>query len=304
MSEHIVHTAVYEDCLNLMGVSAAISEDFKLVASDYRDFGQLGSVTVSGDEFSFKLLKEYREKWSSRTPEDHLEFKLAFVFGWVSHRAADREMKPVWRLGPIKEIAAQQGLKPTECSIYHEAHIFREYYMDEAVFSIAILPEKQAELSSALGVSTEALVKLVHGVVKRSLIEMHTLKPDYDDVNGWFDKLYNRQQKFYVDVQRYANAVLNPDPGKLKMFITDVNFFDSGDPVITICKKLRKGENVTTAEVAAALEAENTSHYAKAVILGFNYLKAASDYYRGDIDFEMLQDRLDIGKKGPDGIWV
>mgnify|MGYP005833900787 CR=1 FL=1 len=299
MSEHIVHTAVYEDCLNLMIASPEISEDFKSIAENYRDFGQLGSITKYGDAFSFKLLEEYKKKWADRAPEDLLEAKLAFVFGWVSHRAADREMKPVWSLGPIKEISKQIGLKPTECSIYHESYIFREYYFNEPTFSTAILPEQQDTLSSSLHINNEALVKLMRGVVKRSLIEFHTFRPDCDDINGWFEKLYNTQQIFKVDIKRYSDAILNPDPEKVKMYITDINFFDAKDPVITLCKRLRNGDAVTPHDVKSAVEADNASHYAKAVILGFNYLRAASDYYKGVFDIDTLKDKLDIGKKVP-----
>lgn len=309
MSEHIVHVAVYEDCLNLMGASAEISDDFKRVAAEFRDFGELGSTTVSGDQFSFKLLKEYRERWAERKPEDHLEYKLAFVFGWVSHRAADREMKPVWRLGPIKELAAKQGLKPTECSIYHEGFMFREYYLNDPIFGLAVDPKRLADESAEFKARSQRLVTLMRSLVKRNLIETHTLKPDYDDVDGWFDRLRERQQTFHVSIDRYAEAALRPDPEKVRLYLTEVNFFDERDPVIVLCKKLRQsGTDAAAAgigaEVAAAVRAPNASHYAKAVALGYSYLKAASDYYAGTIDFETLTDKLDIGKSGPQGIGV
>jgi len=305
MSEHIVHTAVYEDCMNLINISEEICEEFKVAVLKYKDFGQLGSITVSGDRFTFKLLKEYKEKWNTRTPEDRIDLKLAFVLGWISHRAADRQMKPIWRLGHIKQISSQQSLKPTECSIYQEAHIFREYYIHDEIFASSIMQQNQCQLSSSIGIKNhDAFVTLARSVLKRCLIETHTLKPNCEDINGWIDRLYDIQQNFYVDINRYSNAVLNPDPQKYKMYIVDVNFFDSNDPVIILCKKIRNGAPVDTAQITASIGSKNSSHYAKAVALGYNYIKAANDYFKGFIDFETLKDRLDIDKKGPAGVTV
>jgi hypothetical protein len=304
MSEHVVHTAILEDCFNLALISNRVCEEFKEIVKNHRSFAQIGSVTISGDKFSFKLLEEYKKRWRDRKPEELIEAKLAFVLGWISHRAADRQMKPIWRLGPIKELESKIGLKPTDCSIYHEACIFREYFMENSVYKYAVMEEELLKNPASAGVYTEGMMDFIHSLVKKSLIEMHTFKPDYDDVDGWLERIFERQQCFYVDLKRYAKAIIEPDPDKWKTYITDINFFDSTDPVIVIAKRLRKDDKVSNEELDTALAATNRSHYAQALIKAYKYVLTASDFFINEMTTEELMEKFDIGRMGPDGIVV
>lgn len=304
MSEHIVHTAVLEDCLHLVTNSEEINEEFREICKAFGDFAQLGSVTVSGDMFSTQLLKEFKPRWQGRAPEEMLEAKLLFVFGWISHRAADRQMKPVWNLGHIRELEKSIGLRPTDCSVYHEAFILKQYYFSDPVFKGSVLIDEAVESSGLPSIDLDVAMRFIHTLVKRSLIEMHTFKPDYDNVEVWLEKLFTRQQKFYVDVERYARAVVFPDPEKYKTYITDIHFYDENDPILAVLKKLRNSELVSSQEISSALVAYNGSHYAQAVVRGYNYIKASIEYLTTEMDFAEVEEKLDIGKTGPEGLIV
>ena len=95
MSEHNVHTAIVEDSFTIAQRLPQIPPDFKQVLQHDLDFARLGSITVAGDQFSFTLLEEYKGIWATRN--ELTEQKLAFVLGWISHRACDRTMKPIWK---------------------------------------------------------------------------------------------------------------------------------------------------------------------------------------------------------------
>lgn len=123
MSENVTHTAVVEDCFNLMLASERICNAFKEAGRDHIRFIQFGSVTRSGDKFTVNLLDKYRSIWHTRNENDRLGYKLAFVLGWLCHRAADRQMKVVFR-----EAEPESREFPTDCSIYHDAFIFRRLY--------------------------------------------------------------------------------------------------------------------------------------------------------------------------------
>ncbi|TDG00609.1 hypothetical protein [Paenibacillus piri] len=300
MSEHVTHTAVLEDCFNLMFASDGINPAFKEAGRKYPHFAQFGSVTRSGDRFTINLLKDYRGRWESRTPEDKLDYKLAFILGWLSHRAADRQMKPVFR-----EAEPESTQFPTDCSVYHDAFIFSELYTNHANspfhFQLASFENGIASLPVSAEFNMKAVTDFYRILHQRALIEMHTFIPDTDDIEGWMDKLYARHQEQIIQLERYAEAVVSPDPAKVKRFVVDTNFYDRNEPILQLTASLRKGGQATGEQLQAAVNAEPRSHYGNAIKTGFHYIYYASRFFSGVIDEEELRDKLDIGKKGRDG---
>ena len=301
MSENIVHTAILDDCFRLMEASNEICAAFKETGRAQRDFARLGSITRWGDRFTFSLLEDFRARWADRSADDRLEPKLAFVLGWLCHRAADRQMKPVFR-----EAEPDRTAKPSDCSIYHEAFIFHEVFQSgtENPYHAAIFERGLEALPASAHIDPVAAEELLRVLMQRALIEMHTFIPDPDDIEGWFEKLFARQQNFYVDLERYAAAVANPDPDKVRRFITEVNFYDRAEPIIEVARSIQHTQQGDWATVKQAVQAEANSHYAQALKMGYGYLKAASDFFSGDMAVGTLREQLDIGKKGRDGLVV
>jgi hypothetical protein len=289
MSENITHTAVLDDCIRLMLHADSICGPFKVSASEYWDFMRLGGVTRSGDTFTVQLLERYRDAWPKRTPEQRVEPKLAFVLGWLCHRAADRQMKPVFR-----ETDPHKKQSPSECSVYHDAFVLREVFAGGAEG-----PYKPGMFGN--GFVSHGIEEAFRALWQRMLAAMHTFIPDRQDIEGWLDRLFQLQQRFTVDLSRYARAIESPDPELVRRFIVDPNFYDRNDPILLAARAIQRGQQVGAEQINHAVAAPASSHYAQAVQNGFGYLRTASDFFEGRLNADELGEKLDIGKPGRDG---
>ena len=298
MSENITHTGVVDDCLRLMAAATTFCPAFHEAAGAHWEMARLGCMTRAGDRCNPGLLATFRERWAGRMPEENLEAKLAFVLGWLCHRAADRQVKPIFRRFHPPETRTE---KPTACSIYQDAHIFRTIYAagQEQPYHPAMFGDAFKTLSETVNV--EGMQDLVHVLLRRALIEMHTLIPDVAEPERWIDQLHQRRQQFYVDLARYDKAINDPDLEKVKTYIVEDNFYDEDDPIIDAARRLQHGAAISAADVDAAIKASGASHYAQALMLGMRYLQAASDFFTSDMAMETLKTRLDVGKPGRDG---
>ncbi|MFH5184072.1 hypothetical protein ACHHV8_16305 [Paenibacillus sp. TAB 01] len=304
MSENVTHTAVVEDCFHLMSASEYVCDAFKEAGRDHSQFFQFGSVTRSGDKFTVSLLDKYRQIWDERKEQDRLGYKLAFVLGWLCHRAADRQMKVVFR-----EAEPESREFPTDCSIYHDAFIFHRLYEDKEKtlfpYRTAHFEKHMASLpAAAAGLKADDAARTYRFGWQRFLLGMQTFISNTEPADAWLDKLHAKHQEQVIHLDRYAEAVITPDPVKVQRFITDTHFYDEQDPLIRLCEELRQGAQASQQEIEAAFAAEPSSQYAHALKLGFGYLRSASAYFEGSIDQDTLKDQLDVGKKGRDGLSV
>ncbi len=293
MSENITHTAICDDALRLYLAGGEACEAFVAAAEGHWDVARLGSITRQGDRCNPGLLASYRDAWPGDA-DGRLPAKLAFVMGWLCHRAADREMKPIFRA-----IDADCPQKPTDCSIAHDVFLFREVYAGGAekpyspqTFALSAEPGPDA---------LAALEELIRTLLQRTLIALHTFIPDLDDPDAWLDRVLDTRQVYKVALGRYAEALLNPDPDAVRRFVDEANFYDREDPAIAAARALQRGRHVPPGEVRAAVAAEPRSHYATALVLSVSYLDAAAAFFNRRIDDAELRDRLNIGRPGRDG---
>lgn len=294
MSENITHTAVTDDCRLLCLNSPDICEAFKECLRAHHDICRLGGVTRSGGGFMPVLLEQYSKQWANRQSSDVLEQKLAFVLGWHFHRAADLQMKGVFK-------AADGGCKedPTDCSVYHDAFMFRELYAcgHAEPYSPISLEAPPRSMPAVSMVDVDAVEDLFRSFWQRALIGLHTFIPDQDDINGWMERLFKTRQEFYVDIRRYAEAFCNPDPDKTKRFIHDVNFYNPADPLIALARSLKTETPDSPIALAEPIElAASQSQYAQALRKGYLYVQAGSAYFEGKIDQQTYKTALEPGQ--------
>ena len=285
MSENITHTAVTDDCARLVDYSPSICTPFKEVFAQHLEIARMGGLTRSGGPFVIEQLRRYRELWSTTGLDDLTSQKLAFVLGWLCHRAADLQMKPIFRA-----VDADCALKPTDCSVYHDVFLFRTVYADGhgEPYVPGILSLDAGELEDAL-----------RSLWQRALIGMHTFIPDQEDVEGWLERLFKTRQRFYVDIDRYAEAFADPDPDKVRRFLDEVNFYEAGDPLIRLARSIQVGTPEAETDLFAALDAAAMqSQYAQALRRGYLYLEAASSYFQRQINEDALADAFERGKQG------
>jgi hypothetical protein len=285
LSENITHTAVTDDCARLAIYSPSICAPFKEVLAQQLEIARMGGLTRSGGNFVVSLLGRYREQWPDAGDGGLLAQKLAFALGWLCHRAADLQMKPIFRA-----VDANCAEKPTDCSVYHDVFLFREVYVGG---------QGEPYAPEILSLDVGELESVFRSLWQRALIGMHTFIPDQEDVDGWLERLFETRQRFYVDIRRYAEAFAQPDPDKVRRFLDEVNFYDARDPLIQLARSIQVGAPEIEIDLTVALNAAATqSQYAQALRRGYLYLEAAGGYFVGQIDEEALADALERGKQG------
>jgi len=296
VSENITHTAVTDDCARLALHSPAICAAFKEVLGQHLEIARLGGVTRGGGKFVVPLLDELRQSWPARAQGDVMEQKLAFVLGWLAHRAADLQMKPIFHA-----VDGDCPHDPTDCSVYHDVFLFREVYGGgrEEPYAPEMLEATMASAPAARAFEVEEIESLFRSVWQRALIGLHTFIPDAEDIDVWLERLFKTRQLFYVDIQRYAGAFADPDPDKVKRFIVDVHFYEGQDPLIRLARSIQRGAPEAGIDLQEALDAAaSQSQYARALRRGYLYLQAASDFFERRIDEQTFRDRLERGKQG------
>jgi hypothetical protein len=284
MSENVTHTAVVDDCSRLAGRDPAVCGPIARCLAEHLDVARLGGITRAGDTCIPGLLASLRDRWPAEGERELTRRKLAFACGWLCHRAADRQMKPVFRAAD-----PDCPLSPTDCSVYHDAFLLREVYGagDLEPYGPAVLEPDP---------SAEGIEDLLRTLWQRALIALHTFIPDESDPEGWVERLLERRQRFRVDLRRYAEALASPDPQKIRRFIVDARFYDRSDPLIRLARSLREGAEEAIDLEGALAAAGEQSQYARALARGMRYLRAASGYFEGRLDEDEFRNRCDIGR--------
>lgn len=300
MSEHIVHTAVLEDAFALGTRWPRLSVEFRRILFEQLPFALLGCITVSGDRFSFKLLDRFKKTWPEHPYED--EIKLGFVLGWTNHRACDRQMKPIWNEPAFRGRGTDvdPNLSPTECSVYHEGRMWREYFKERPTFLYALFPEKAETLTAYQLLRHDEAFAFTRASYAMNMMNIQTLPEDLPE-DAYFCEICTRAQKFYVDMNRYRKSAGDPDPAFVQDFMTRINWYDENDDIIAAARKIRFEGDAELPENFSSAK----SHYGMALEKSLNYFAAADLFLHDpDMTIEQLRDMLDIGKFGPNGLPV
>ena len=300
MSENITHTCIVDDTRRLVFRATEAASDllpplFHQVLEEHQDIMRLGGVTRRADFHSVGLLTEIRDKMQSNSMQSKDRGNLAFILGWLSHRAADRQMKPVFR-----RTCPDAPEKPTECSIYNDAYMYLRRYQGKSInYTDATFECMSTE--HKLGKSNEELRSLIRALVQGTLIGLHTLIPDDDNVSSWLDKVFEMHQAWRIRMDRYFDAVFNPDQEKIQRFIVDENFYDENDSLIAYCENLQ-AENGNYNDSLLYANEDQSSDYAQALDKSWGFIKAAGRFIEGKIDGEELAGALEHGQKLRDGL--
>ncbi|TVY11719.1 hypothetical protein [Paenibacillus cremeus] len=291
MSDNLARTAVVEDCLNLMLASEHICEAFKEAGREHANFAQFGSFASPGDQIALQQLAKYRENWESHksvkeeigfrsaplVPKTKAESVLAYVLGWLCHRAADSKLKP----------------GSAEAGLYQDALLFHRLYVNEGQTPQAYR-SPGAPLEQAATIGSKELAELFRELQQRFFIEMHTYVPDVDNIEGWFDKLHVQLKERSAYMDRFAEALMNPEPEKVQQHVDGTNFYSDEDAIIRLTLSIRQGAQPSQAEIEAAYAAEPKSRYAQALKQGYRNLLSANAFFTGSIDQGRLSEQLAV----------
>lgn len=184
----------------------------------------------------------------------------ALALGYLIGRAISRDWAP--------------ADAPAECATYQDAHILRE-------------------LSTApRNVSAQSMEKLLYTISRRLMVGIHTFEPDAEDVENWIVRLVDWDERTNAMHREYAVAFAAPDRSKLKRYVESVSLFDQQDSLIAAAAQLRRGAQISAAEMDAAMRAKGTSLYGKALRAAVSDLSSASEYMAGRMDGAQLRKAL------------
>ena len=280
MSEHITHVALCDDGRRLAAVTPEIPAALNEAWAANPEMGRAGGITRFADRFSAEIIAKSRDE--AATDED-AGAKLAFVLGALTHRAADRLMKPVFAYFRQQDDYDGVNRATMHCDVFMLKHVIKVF--PASMFAGDETPE-QARLDEVVWAS-----------LGRALVNLHTIIPDVDDIDGWLSRLkgVTQEQRMRMDV--YREMFNADDPAAHERYIVQTHFYDADDPIVQVAATLREGGSVSGADLDAAVAAttQDSSRYARALAQANGYLRAAGALYEGRATIEETKPKLDIG---------
>jgi hypothetical protein len=304
VSEHITHTAICQDVQRLAAClgSERVPPAFDAIWAANEAESQLGGITRQADNFSVDIIGYHRDQ--AKLPEDQrdpqADAKLAFVLGALTHRSVDRHAKPIFEY--FKRQPDYPGFN--QCTIYLDVHVLREVYgEDESLFPKGLLHQHESP-------SREKLETLFHHVMRRSLVQLHTFKPQAKDgidaLQEWLGKFLAASQEFKISVEEYIQAASDPDPKLWQAYVVETKFYNPDAELIKLAASARKGEKPSAEAIldAAGRMGEKDGRYAMAMARALTYVQAAGRYWRGETGEQETREALDIGVPERSMIWT
>lgn len=306
MSEHLTHIAVYEDLARLVIASDGFSRAFRESLERAWDAGLLTAASRGNHLYAVPFLEEARTRWQG---PGEVERRIAAAIGWITHRAADLQMKPLGReleahLAANPDPLPGVGINDTEFEIYQDAVTFREVYdggrvqpgTPYAPLSPATLAPAMASHPAAAAVDVAQVEVLLATQVQHDLLRLHTFTDREQALDAWIDAFLGRVQGFTEDLEVYVDSYQEPDPVKMIYYMDRINWYDAGDEVIRWARALQRGtEPPPGVPVEEAVRMGRTqSQYAQALHKGMHFLSAANAFFEHRMEKSDLYDTLEI----------
>lgn len=289
MSEHFVHNAIMEDATAIVFAKGAVGDVFRKSVTEQFAMSSLGCTTNGGDKINPYMLEKLRE---IREMSEMDRCKLSFIIGCLTHRAADRVFKPIFR---ALDVSPSRINVPTDCTLYHEVEIINRYYGNTADIMQSMLGEFE-------GTRLEGkLEEFGQAMLRRSLVALHTLTPD-KDVGTWLEAVSRLTPDFVADVKRHTSILTHPDTEKRKKFVLEPNFYDEENMYIKAAMAIRAGkQEIPEVDFDLGYDEKGISLYEQALRCACEFVIAGWEYFNHEIDEQKMREKLRIGMPGADG---
>ncbi len=296
MSEHITHVAVYEDTARLM---AADKENFPAAfpfsIKNAYDSGLFCSGSRGNHLFAVPILEKYKGQPPGELDEKALE-QISGALGWLSHRASDLQMKPLFR---VLEDKNHPVFHDNECQMYHDAISFKEVYKGGTIstgskyekLSPATLSHQMKGTPAAEHLNVTPAENVFTHYYMSEFTRLQNLRDD-DDINQFAENIIQNSQNLYEDLRIYINAFQDPEYHKLTAYIYNDNMYDEEDSLIKIVRDIQLFDQYPDSDTLkkALQTSEGQSQYAQALKKGYDFLFAAGKFYNGNMDKSDLYD--------------
>ena len=299
MSEHLTHIAVYEDCARLILNTDKFCNAFRQCIENQYDAGLITSGTRGNHLFAIPILESYKDQWDAVKEDPDSYTRIAGALGWITHRAADLQMKPTWRA----KTAEDPSFPDTEMQLYHDSVTFREVYSGGAtstgspfeLITPHTLEGGMASQPSAKYLDVQKVEELVTILYQKDFVELHQFHKKQVDVGKWMDDFVEYHQEYTEDLRSYIEAFNHPDPEKMETYVYGINYYDTNDPLIRWVRGIQYGEDVSGIDLDQALEmAKTQSHYAQALLKGYVFLSAGNEFFMNRMEKDKLIEILGI----------
>ncbi len=302
MSEHITHVAVYEDAVRIIQRSGQFSDSFKTVLEEEYDSGMITCGSRGNHLFAVPLLEETREAWKAGKTNREIKQKLAGAIGWITHRAADRHVKPLFWAVDDENNPKFSG---NEYRIYHDVSSYNEVYdggkkntlSPYEHFTPALMVKGMKTEPAANDVDVHAVEPLFTTQWQSDFLQLHQLtkNPDYSD--EWLKKMFKNTQDYQENWKLYIQAFNDPDPEKWEKYISGPNYYNRDDDIIRFVRGIQEGQPDDTINLEDALDkAKQESHYAQMLRKCYDFIMAANKFFDYKIDKIAVYDGLEIGE--------
>ncbi len=301
MSEHITHVAVYEDMVRLMMADkGGYPEAFITSLEKSYDCGLMCSGANKNHLFAIPILEKYKNRNPEGLTRKETE-QIAGSIGWLTHRASDLQMKPVFAIVAEKN---HPVFKEDECEMYCDAVIFKQIYQGGRfssnspyeIFSTATLEHQMKSNPAAAFLDVGATENLLTHFLMRELVNQQHFIDKTDEIDLYCDLLIEQSQSLYEDLRMYINAFQNPDPQKMIDFIYNFNVYDENDALIKVVRNIQVNKKYPSlVELNEAFNtAESQSHYARSLKMAYEFVISAGKFYDGKISKPEVYDILQI----------
>lgn len=295
MSEHLTHIAVCEDNIRLILYSDDINNDFKNSLKNHPDIAVICSAARGNHFYAVPFIEKVRNEGITAAYSNEL---LASAIGWLSHRGADRQMKP---LTPDDMKITNPKFSRDENQIYQDAVTFDKVYGGGERKSLS----PYVHLSKAtLGYRMNSNVgsNLLHApeteehfitLIQKNLLELHKFNGESQSFEQWLDQFPDSYQNLSENLNTYIEAFSNPDSEKMENYIYSVNYYDENDDIIRLARAIHEDRSVTIELEDALSKVDQQSQYAQALAKSFKFVKKASEFYENKIDKPTLYDFIE-----------
>ncbi len=302
MSEHITHIAVYEDSVRIIrNCPKRFHEAFPTALKKAYDCGFFCSGSRGNHLYAVPILEKTKRIFISGGMTDKNWEQLAGAMGWITHRASDLQMKPLFRQ---VEKMGNPILTESECEMYHDA-ISCKYVFGGGSHSAGSPFERISQATLTENMATNPAAGYFHVAWTEELfthyfmlgmLQQCVFTEKNSGIEEYAERIIEQSQDLYEDLRKYIRAYQKPEPYKMQGYINNFNVYDENDPLLRFVRHVQKyDEPHPGIDLEQALEqAEKGSQYAQALRLSFDFLGAASDYFGGQITKPEVYDALHI----------
>ena len=277
---HLTPFLVVNDALHLTLLNPTISADLKAAMIAHQGFLHASGALARDKRDVVALLATIRDGWATRDGQkverhvahgDMLDSKLAFAAGWMANQAAWETLySDAGRTGDLDDRA-----------VYHDVTLLHALAQGEPVAPSGATP------------SVDDLTQLFQLMYLRTYMRMHTIDPDFDDVEAWILRVVRLNSDLEALTRRYAEAYLQPDAAKLSRYVETPNFYEASDPLLQLARSLHQGHAASVTDLEEALAASpGRCQYAQALGHAYRVLESVSAFHEGRLNEVKLQKKF------------